>query len=45
MPAVCAGVSVDGWERRGKAREVWIDPRAKRPRSIRAEALLSPFDR
>lgn len=37
-------VSVDGWERRGKAREVWIDPRAKRPRSIRAEALLSPFD-
>ncbi|KZL35055.1 MULTISPECIES: winged helix-turn-helix domain-containing protein [Rhodococcus] len=37
-------VSVDGWERRGKAREVWIDPRAKRPRSIRADALLSPFD-
>ncbi|MFJ7723582.1 DNA glycosylase AlkZ-like family protein, partial [Rhodococcus erythropolis] len=25
-------------------REVWIDPRAKRPRSIRADALLSPFD-
>lgn len=23
---------------------MWIDPRAKRPRSIRAEALLSPFD-
>lgn len=37
-------VSVEGWERRGKPREVWIDPQAKRPRSIRTEALLSPFD-
>ncbi|MGC0362277.1 uncharacterized protein YcaQ [Rhodococcus sp. 27YEA15] len=37
-------VRVDGWERRGKPREVWLDPKAKRPRVIGGEALLSPFD-
>jgi uncharacterized protein len=32
-------VQVDGWER-----PAWLDPQARRPRWIRARALLSPFD-
>jgi uncharacterized protein YcaQ len=32
-------VQVDGWDR-----PAWLDPQARRPRWIRARALLSPFD-
>jgi uncharacterized protein YcaQ len=32
-------VQVDGWER-----PAWLDPQARRPRWIRARALLTPFD-
>jgi uncharacterized protein YcaQ len=32
-------VTVDGWDR-----PAWLDPEARRPRWIRARALLSPFD-
>ncbi|MCU1618936.1 MAG: uncharacterized protein JWR41_942 [Modestobacter sp.] len=32
-------VRVDGWER-----PAWLDPQARRPRWIRARALLTPFD-
>jgi uncharacterized protein YcaQ len=32
-------VQVDGWER-----PAWLDPAARRPRWIRARALLTPFD-
>jgi uncharacterized protein YcaQ len=32
-------VEVDGW-----GRPAWLDPQARRPRWIRARALLSPFD-
>ncbi|TYP83724.1 winged helix-turn-helix domain-containing protein [Blastococcus xanthinilyticus] len=32
-------VEVDGWNR-----PAWLDPQARRPRWIRARALLSPFD-
>jgi uncharacterized protein YcaQ len=32
-------VQVDGW-----GRPAWLDPQARRPRWIRARALLSPFD-
>ncbi|MCZ4501124.1 MAG: uncharacterized protein JWQ74_3681 [Marmoricola sp.] len=32
-------VQVDGWDR-----PAWLDPQARRPRWIRARALLTPFD-
>jgi hypothetical protein len=32
-------VQVDGWER-----PAWLDPAARRPRWVRARALLTPFD-
>jgi uncharacterized protein YcaQ len=32
-------VQVDGWQR-----PAWLDPQARRPRWIRARALLTPFD-
>lgn len=37
-------VEVRGWERSGRPVPLWLHAGARRPRSLRADALLSPFD-
>lgn len=37
-------VAVRGWERSGRPVPLWLHANARRPRSLRADALLSPFD-
>ena len=37
-------VTVPGWVRGNRPREVWLSRDARRPRAITASALLSPFD-
>ena len=37
-------VTVPGWMRGSRPREAWLSSTARRPRSITADALLSPFD-
>lgn len=37
-------VTVPGWMRGTQPRQAWLASTARRPRSIRADALLSPFD-
>ncbi|WP_085476241.1 winged helix-turn-helix domain-containing protein [Rathayibacter oskolensis] len=37
-------VEVRGWNRSGRPMPLWLHTGARRPRSLRADALLSPFD-